>query len=63
MRTIDYSSPHGAHALAAKIRAYWRKKGHDLEVEVVERSRARGERWFGITSGLVNGLPPKGAKP
>ena len=55
----DYCSGDGASRLQTAIRDYWRKKGYDVDVELVHQgfvSTMRSSR-FDIRSDMVNGLP------
>lgn len=53
--TIDYYSKNGATKLAAMVTTYWTRRG--VGHVVAEAYRIEGTTW-GVTSNLVNGLPP-----
>jgi len=51
-----------AERAAAKINAYWAKRGHEVNAHVVKLPVPGfdgGRSTFGIRSDLINGLPPK----
>ena len=55
----DYCSSDGANRLQAVIADYWRKKGFDVNVELVHQgfvSTMRSSR-FDVRSDMVNGMP------
>lgn len=55
----DLCSNDGASRLQSLIRDYWRKKGYDVEVQLVHEgfvSTMRSSR-FDIRSNMVNGMP------
>lgn len=55
----DFCSSDGASRLQNAIRDYWRKKGFDVEIELVHEgfvSTMRSSR-FDIRSNMVNGMP------
>ena len=55
----DYCSSDGANRLQAVIAEYWRKKGFDVNVELVHQgfvSTMRSSR-FDVRSDMVNGMP------
>lgn len=57
----DYCSSDGAGRLQAVIADYWRKKGFDVDVELVQQgfvSTMRSSR-FDVRSDMVNGMPPR----
>lgn len=54
----------GAELLKLRIEAYWRERGHVVQVVLEEKAfneTARGCRWD-IRSNLCNGLPQKSEK-
>lgn len=51
----DYSTKAGAKLLLATIRNYWRERGYNISIEIVEVTSA--PRHFGIRTNLVNGVP------
>ncbi len=56
--TFDYG---GAQALAYRLRAYWRTKGHEIETSIESvKMTASGHATclYCVRSNLVNGLPP-----
>ena len=55
----DYSTKAGAKLLMATIRNYWKFRGYNISIEIVEVTSA--PRHFGIRSNLVNGIPPRSA--
>ena len=58
----DYCSSDGANRLTAVINEYWRKKGFDVNVELVHQgfvSTMRSSR-FDVRSDMVNGMPRRG---
>ena len=55
----DYCSSDGANRLQTVIAEYWRKKGFDVNVELVHQgfvSTMRSSR-FDVRSDMVNGMP------
>ena len=59
----DYCSSDGANRLQAIIADYWRKKGFDVNVELVHQgfvSTMRSSR-FDVRSDMVNGMPRRQA--
>lgn len=55
----EYTDRYGANALKARIEAYWRERGYDVQVMLVEGSftpQLRACR-VDVRSDLVNGLP------
>ena len=54
----DNLSHEGAYVLAGKIRAYWMRKGHEVNVWVERFDLARGNMpiWV-IRSDMLNGWP------
>ena len=59
----DYCSSDGANRLQAVIADYWRKKGFDVNVELVHQgfvSTMRSSR-FDVRSDMVNGMPRRSA--
>ena len=62
----DFCSRDGAHALKAKIEAYWRERGHNVMValhNVGFHPAIRAAR-FDVRSDMVNGMPRvRGASP
>ena len=57
----DYCSSDGAGRLQAVIADYWRKKGFDVDVELVHEgfvSTMRSSR-FDVRSNMVNGMPSR----
>ncbi len=60
---IDFCSREGAHALKAKIEAYWRERGADVMISLQNvgfHPAIRAAR-YDVRSDMVNGLP-RGAK-
>ena len=55
----DYTDRAGANALKARIEAYWRERGHEVEVTLVDAPFAAALRAarVDVRSELVNGLP------
>lgn len=45
-----------SQVLANRIRSYWRKRGHEVEVWVEQVKNETGA-WYQIRSNLVGGLP------
>jgi hypothetical protein len=57
----DYTDRAGAQILKARIEAYWRERGYEVQVTLAAASftpALRAAR-FDIRSELVNGLPPR----
>lgn len=55
----DFCSRDGAHALKAKIEAYWRERGHNVMValhNVGFHPAIRAAR-FDVRSDMINGMP------
>lgn len=55
----DYCSSDGANRLSSLIADYWRKKGFDVDVELVQQgfvSTMRSSR-YDVRSDMVNGMP------
>lgn len=55
----DFCSNDGANRLQSLIRDYWRKKGYDVDVELVQEgfvSTMRSSR-CDVRSNMVNGMP------
>lgn len=55
----DWCSNDGANRLQTMIQAYWRKKGFDVDVQLVHEgfvSTMRSSR-FDVRSNMVNGMP------
>ncbi|MBB4658437.1 hypothetical protein [Parvularcula dongshanensis] len=55
----DYCSSDGANRLQVLIADYWRKKGFDVNVELVQQgfvSTMRSSR-YDVRSDMVNGMP------
>ena len=55
----NYFNEYGARELQAKIEAYWKERGHEVQVDVVPTeydANVRSVR-YDVRSGLVNGLP------
>lgn len=55
----DFCSREGAHALKAKIEAYWRERGHDVTIalhNVGFHPAIRAAR-YDVRSDMVNGMP------
>ncbi|WOI52548.1 hypothetical protein [Parvularcula sp. LCG005] len=55
----DYCSSDGASRLQLAIQDYWRKKGYDVDIELIHEgfvSTMRSSR-FDIRSDMVNGMP------
>lgn len=55
----DYTDRPGANALKARIEAYWRERGFDIQVMLVEGAFTPNLRAcrMDVRSDLVNGLP------
>ena len=55
----NYSSVHGAQALAAAIKRYWAARGYDVSVWCVSNLRADATNGSitGVRSDMVNGFP------
>ncbi len=55
----DYTCRAGANALKARIEAYWRARGHEVQVMLVEAPFTQAIRAgrYDVRSELVNGLP------
>lgn len=49
----------GAKKLKAKIEAYWRERGHEVQVDVLKKgfTPAMRSARYDVRSELVNGLP------
>ncbi len=57
----DYTSKAGAELLKLKIEAYWRARGHVVQIDLREQAfhpTVRCARWD-VRSTLVNGMPRK----
>ena len=52
----DHTSLAGAEALARRIRAYWRQRGHEVELRLITTSNGR-DTVAHIRSDMVGGLP------
>jgi len=55
----NYTDRAGASALKERIEAYWRERGHEVEVHLVEAPftpAVRAAR-FDVRSEMINGLP------
>ena len=52
--TVETLTEEGALRLAAKVRKFWRERGHIVEVRIVEDAR-RGI--FCLRSEMIGGLP------
>lgn len=55
----DFCSRDGAHALKAKIEAYWRERGHKVQImlhNVGFHPAIRAAR-FDVRSDMINGMP------
>ena len=52
----DHTTLAGAQALARRIRAYWRQRGHEIEIRLVTTSNGR-DTVAHIRSDMVGGLP------
>lgn len=55
----DYLNAPGAHALKARIEAYWRERGRRVEVRVVGEARGGG---MGVVFGLASDIGFSGAR-
>lgn len=60
----DSFNREGAEQLAARIRAYWQRRGKTVDVRVESNHTGyapamRGADWFVVRSDLVNGWPRK----
>jgi hypothetical protein len=55
----EFTNATGAAELKARIEAYWRARGHDVQVMLVEGAFTQALRSgrFDVRSDLVNGLP------
>ena len=55
----DFTDRDGANALKARIEAYWRERGHEVEVTLVDAPFAPALRAarVDVRSEMVNGLP------
>lgn len=56
---VDYTDRAGANALKARIEAYWRERGHEVVVTLVDApfvAALRAAR-VDVRSELINGLP------
>lgn len=59
MKFDDNLTSGGAHALADKIRAFWRKRGYEVSVYVVQQELPRGQLpLYDIRSRMIGGKPP-----
>lgn len=58
----DYMGRSGAVVLACQIEAYWRARGHEIKVVLVEAGFHPAVRTarFDIRSDLINGMPVGG---
>lgn len=55
----DWCSKEGANRLQGLIKEYWKKRGFDVEVELVHEgfvSTMRSSR-FDVRSNMINGMP------
>ena len=63
-RSKDTYSRAGAERIADRVREYWRTRGHEVEVWIVEGAFHMDlrfkPRW--VRSNLINGLPPEVAR-
>jgi hypothetical protein len=55
----DYCSPDGAKRLKVRIEEYWRERGHEIAIDLVEAGFVAAMRSArtDLRSDLVNGLP------
>lgn len=55
----EHMTQAGAEKLAGKIRGYWAKRGHTVNVtlERIEVPTERGPQMFAIRSDMIGGLP------
>lgn len=61
---IDFASKDGAIRLRDHLKAYWRERGYEIEVEVIEMGftpTMRSVR-YDVRTNLVNGRPPASAR-
>jgi hypothetical protein len=55
----DHCDNAGAHALAARIKHFWHKKGHAVAVRVEHESGSKcGPIWV-VRSNMLDGMPPE----
>ena len=59
MGEADFTCHAGANELKTRIEAYWRARGHDVQVMLIEAPFTQAIRAarFDVRSELVNGLP------
>lgn len=59
MGEADFTSHAGANELKARIEAYWRARGHEVQVMLIEAPFTQAIRAgrYDVRSELVNGLP------
>ena len=59
MASSDLCTPEGARRLKERIEAYWKERGYDVKVDLVEAGfmPAMRSARTDVRSNLVNGLP------
>jgi hypothetical protein len=59
MGEADFTCQAGANELKARIEAYWRARGHEVQVMLIEApfTQAIRSARYDVRSELVNGLP------
>ena len=62
MAVTDHCTKDGASRLKAMIESYWRRKGFDVEVELVEEGFVPAMRSgrTDVRSNMINGMPTVG---
>lgn len=65
MAGSNFTDHAGASELKARIEAYWRQRGHDVQVMLIEAPFAPALRSarYDVRSEMVNGLPRALRKP
>lgn len=56
---VEYTDRNGAEVLKSRIEAYWRERGHDVQVVLVQAAftpALRAAR-YDVRSEMTNGLP------
>jgi len=59
----DWCDPDGARRLSEKICEYWRERGYDVDIDLVEAGFVAAMRSarFDVRSDMVNGMPRRRA--
>ena len=60
----DFCNPEGARRLKQRIEEYWRERGYDIDVKLVEAGFVAAMRSArtDVRSDMVNGFPSRGKK-